>query len=219
MILDNKKAVIFDLDGSLVDSMWIWKQVDIDYLGRFGYELPEDLQSQIEGMSFRETAVYIKNRFQIEQEIEEMMDDWNDMAWDKYMHEVPLKDGVYEFLQECKKRSILLGIASSNSRELVENVLGALQVRDLFSCIITGSEAKRGKPAPDIYLEVAEQLGVCPADCLVFEDIVAGITAGKNAGMTVIAVDDLYSAHQEEEKRRMADGYITSYKELFSEEM
>ena len=214
MVLDNKKAVIFDLDGSLVDSMWIWKQVDIDYLGRFGYELPETLQSEIEGMSFRETAIYIKERFQIDDSIEEMMDDWNKMAWDKYMHEVPLKEGAYDFLQECKKRGIFLGIASSNSRELVENVLGALHIRELFTCIMTGSEAKRGKPAPDIYLEVADRLQVAPRDCLVFEDIVAGIMAGKSAGMTVYAVDDLYSAHQEEKKREMADGYICSYQEL-----
>ena len=214
MILDDKKAVIFDLDGSLVDSMWIWRQIDIDYLGRFGHKLPENLQSEIEGMSFRETALYIKERFQIDASVEEMMEDWNKMAWDKYMHEVPLKDGVYDFLLECKKRGIFLGIASSNSRELVENVLGALHIRELFTCIMTGSEAKRGKPAPDIYLEVADQLLVEPKDCLVFEDIVAGIMAGKSAGMTVYAVDDLYSAHQEEKKRELADGYIKSYQEL-----
>lgn len=214
MILDDKKAVIFDLDGSLVDSMWIWRQIDIDYLGRFGYQLPDTLQSESEGMSFRETAAYIKERFQIPDSIETMMETWNTMAWDKYMHEVPLKDGVYEFLLECKRRGIYLGIASSNSRELVENVLASLHIRELFSCIITGSEAKRGKPAPDIYLEVAERLSVNPKDCLVFEDIIAGIRAGKSAGMTVYAVDDLYSAHQEAKKRELADGYIKSYHEL-----
>ncbi|MBQ8822823.1 MAG: HAD family phosphatase [Lachnospiraceae bacterium] len=218
MVLDNKKAVIFDLDGSLVDSMWIWKQIDIDYLGRFGHSLPETLQEELEGKSFRETAIYIKERFRIEDSIEEMMDDWNQMAWDKYMHEVPLKDGADRFLEECKKRGVLLGIASSNSRELVENVLGALQIREYFSCIMTGSEVGRGKPAPDIYLEVAQKLSVNPTDCLVFEDIVAGIMAGKSAGMTVYAVEDAYSAHQEEKKRALADGFIRSYQELFSEE-
>ena len=83
MILDNKKAVIFDLDGSLVDSMWIWKQIDIDYLGRFGYVLPDTLQEELEGKSFKETAIYIKERFSIEDSIEKMMDDWNEMAWDQ----------------------------------------------------------------------------------------------------------------------------------------
>lgn len=219
MVLDNKKAVIFDLDGSLVDSMWIWRQIDIDYLGRFGHSLPDTLQEELEGKSFKETALYIKERFQIDATIEEMMDDWNEMAWDKYMHEVPLKDGADRFLSQCKARGILLGIASSNSRELVENVLGALNIRDYFSYIMTGSEAKRGKPAPDIYLEVAKNLKVNPSDCLVFEDIVAGIMAGKSAGMTVYAVEDAYSAHQEGKKRELADGYIKSYHELFSEDI
>ena len=100
MILDGKEAVIFDLDGSLVDSMWIWKQIDIDYLGKFGLSLPPTLQEEIGGMSFTETAVYIKKRFDLPCPTEEMMRDWNDMAWEKYTHDVPLKKGVFEFLQE-----------------------------------------------------------------------------------------------------------------------
>ena len=214
MILDGKEAVIFDLDGSLVDSMWIWKQIDIDYLGKFGLSLPPTLQEEIGGMSFTETAVYIKKRFDLPCPIEEMMRDWNDMAWEKYTHDVPLKKGVFEFLQECKKRKIKLGSASSNSRELVNAVLDALQVSSFFDYTMTGSEAKRGKPAPDIYLAVADELNVQPAKCLVFEDIVQGIQAGKSAGMTVIAVADEHSAHQEEQKRALSDGFICDYYEL-----
>ena len=214
MILDEKEAVIFDLDGSLVDSMWIWKQIDIDYLGRFGHELPPTLQDEIGGMSFYETAVYIKKRFDLPCELEDMMQDWNDMAREKYMNEVPLKEGVFEFLQECKKRNIKLGIASSNSRELVNGVLETLGVFDYFDYTLTGSEAKRGKPAPDIYLAVAKELSVNPENCLVFEDIVPGIMAGKSAGMTVIAVEDDHSKYQEQEKIELADGFIRNYYEL-----
>lgn len=214
MILDNMKAVIFDLDGSLVDSMWIWKQIDIDYLGRFGYDLPPTLQEEIGGMSFYETAVYIKKRFDLPCALEEMMQDWNDMAWEKYMHEVPLKKGIPEFLAECKRRGIKLGIASSNSRELVDGVLKVLQVDHYFDYTLTGSEAKKGKPAPDIYLAVAKELDVAPCNCLVFEDIIQGIMAGKNAGMTVYAVDDDHSKYQEAQKRELSDGYIYDYYEL-----
>lgn len=214
-MLQNIQAVLFDLDGSLVDSMWIWKQIDIDYLGRFGYELPETLQSEIEGMSFLETAQYMKKRFNIPQEIEEMIDDWNRMAWDKYENEVFLKPGAAEFLQECTKRGIRLGIASSNSRELVENVIQARGLQGVFGCIMTGSDNVKGKPAPDIYLRAAEGLGVEPANCLVFEDIVQGIQAGKSAGMRVCAVEDAYSVHQWEEKKRLADYYIEDYYGLF----
>lgn len=204
-------AVIFDMDGSLVDSMWMWRAIDIEYLGSFGIPLPEDLQSRIEGMSFVETARYFKEHFPIPDTLEGIMETWNRMAWDKYLHEVPLKMGITEFLRSCRERGILLGIATSNSRELVENVAKVHNLRDYFTSIITGSEVKRGKPAPDIYLEVARELGTAPSRCLVFEDIVAGILAGKNAGMRVCAVEDEYSSHDRERKKKLADYYIEDY--------
>lgn len=214
-MLQDIEAVIFDLDGSLVDSMWLWKAIDVEYLGRFGILLPEDLQSKIEGMSFMETAIYFKEHFPIPDSLEEIMNAWNKMAWDKYLHQVPLKKGVSEFLDGCRKRGILLGIATSNSRELVENVAKVHNLRDYFTSIITGSEVKRGKPAPDIYLAVARELGTAPSRCLVFEDIVAGIIAGKNAGMRVCAVEDEYSSHDRERKKKLADYYIEDYVGLF----
>jgi HAD superfamily hydrolase (TIGR01509 family) len=213
-MLQDIEAVIFDLDGSLVDSMWLWKAIDVEYLGRFGILLPEDLQSKIEGMSFMETAIYFKEHFPIPDSLEEIMNAWNKMAWDKYLHQVPLKKGVSEFLDGCRKRGILLGIATSNSRELVENVLGAHGLREYFGSIMTGSEVKKGKPSPDIYLAAARQLGAAPERCLVFEDILPGILAGKNAGMRVCAVEDEYSAAAREEKKRAADYYINDYVDL-----
>lgn len=215
-MLENKKAVIFDLDGSLVDSMWMWREIDIEYLGRFGIPLPEGLQSQIEGMSFSETAVYFKEHFPIPDSVEEMKANWNQMAWDKYMNEVPLKPGIPEFLKGCMEHGIKLGIATSNSRELVENVAKVHNLHDYFSCIMTGCDVNKGKPAPDIYLAVAKTLQVSPSECLVFEDIVPGILAGKRAGMEVCAVEDAYSVHAREEKKALADYYIEDYYNLFS---
>ena len=216
-MLDDIDAVIFDLDGSLVDSMWLWKEIDIEYLGRFGILLPEDLQTKIEGMSFRETAVYFKEHFSIPDPLEEIMDTWNKMAWDKYMYEVPLKKGIPDFLKGCRERGLLLGIATSNSRELVTNVITAHGLKDCFCCIMTGSDVERGKPSPDIYLEAARQLKTDPARCLVFEDIAAGIQAGKNAGMRVCAVEDAYSADARELKRQLADYYIEDYTGLLGQ--
>lgn len=103
-MLKNIEAVIFDLDGTLVDSMWMWKTIDIEYLARFGLEFPQDLQSSIEGMSFSETAVYFKKRFNLPDSIDQIKSDWNQMAWDKYLYEVPLKEGVREFLEYLKER-------------------------------------------------------------------------------------------------------------------
>lgn len=214
-MLKNIGAVIFDMDGSLVDSMWMWRAIDIEYLGRYGIPLPENLQSEIEGMSFGETALYFKEYFPIPDSLEEIKQTWNRMAWDKYIYEVPLKKGIPEFLNGCRTHGIRLGIATSNSRELVENVAATHQLREYFTSIVTGSDVERGKPAPDIYLEAAGQLGILPSECLVFEDIVAGIQAGKNAGMRVCAVEDAYSAHDRERKKELADYYIEDYMDLF----
>ena len=213
-MLQKIKAVLFDLDGSLVDSMWLWGDIDREYLGRFGITVPGGLQDEIEGMSFSECALYFKNRFQIPDSVEEIKAEWNRMTFDKYTHEVPLKHGAKEFIEYCRKTGIKLGIATSNSRELVENVVKVHGLSDYFEGIVTSCDVNKGKPAPDVYLEAARRCGVNPENCLVFEDIVSGILAGKAAGMKVCAVEDESSRHQEEEKRRLADYYITNYFEI-----
>ncbi len=211
------KAAIFDLDGSMVDSMWLWRSIDIEYLGRFGIPLPEQLQADIEGMSFSETAAYFKKRFALSDDLEQIKADWNRMAFEKYEREVPLKKGVQELLDYCKAHHILLGIATSNSRKLVETVVRAHHLEDYFDCIMTACEVQKGKPAPDIYLAVADALQVNPADCLVFEDIVPGIQAGLRAGMRVCAVYDQYSDKQDEAKKELADYYTYEFKELIAD--
>lgn len=213
-MLKDIEAVLFDLDGSLVDSMGIWKEIDIAYLGRYNIPLPEGLQGEIEGMSFSETACYFKEKFRLSEDVEQIKKDWNDMAWDKYTHQVPLKDGAREFVEYCRENGIRLGIATSNSRLLVENVMGVHGILDFFDTIVTGCDVKKGKPAPDVYLEAARQCKVMPKRCLVFEDIVPGIMAGKAAGMKVCAVADEYSRHQEKEKRELSDYFITDYLDI-----
>lgn len=210
----NIEAVLFDLDGTLVDSMWMWHDIDVEYLARFGIPLPENLQADIEGMSFSETAVYFKEHFAIPDSLEQMKKDWTEMAWNKYLHEVPLKKGAKDFIISCHSKGIRLGIATSNARELVEAVLDALQVRPYFTCIVTGCDVKKGKPSPDVYLEAARQCHADPVNCLVFEDIVAGIQAGKAANMKVCAVEDRYSLHQTDDKKLLADYYIRDYSEV-----
>ncbi len=213
-MLDNIHAVIFDLDGTLVDSMWLWKQIDIDYFAKFNIVLPDTLQSEIEGMSFTETAHYIKNKFRFPDTIEQMKNTWNEMALHKYRYEVPFKEGIPKFLSYCKKNNIKLAIATSNSRELVDAVGEALDFDMYFDCIMTACEVERGKPSPDIYLAVSKKLNITPNECLVFEDIVPGIMAGLNAGMKVCAVEDDYSKKQKEEKMRLADYYIKDYNDI-----
>ncbi len=215
-MLQNIEAVIFDLDGTLVDSMHIWREVDIEYLGRHGIKLPKDLQSIIEGMSFTETACYFKERFQLQDSVESIKNDWNEMTKYKYENEIPLKNGVKEFLSFCKKRGLKLGIASSNSIELISSILAAHNISQYFSIIKSACEVGKGKPAPDIYLRVAEELNIEPHKCLVFEDIIPGIMAGKSAGMAVCAIEDAYSVDQREEKIKLADYFIEDYFQIVS---
>lgn len=212
--LENKKAMLFDLDGTLVDSMWMWEAIDIEFLGAYGYECPDDIQRAIEGMSFSETAVYFKERFDLPLSLDEIKAVWTRMSIDKYRHEVPLKPGVLEVLKYCKENGIRTGIGTSNGSEIVDAVLTSLKVKEYFDAVVTACEVAHGKPEPDIYLEVAKRLGVQPEKCLVFEDIPAGIMAGKAAGMPVIAVEDDFSADLMDEKRELADAVISDYREL-----
>lgn len=214
MRLDGKKAIIFDLDGTLIDSMWMWKAIDIEYLGRYGLPCPAELQKEIEGMSFSETAVYFKEHFRIPDSLEEIKQAWVEMSIEKYRSEVPLKPGAREFLEHITSRGIKAGIATSNGWAMVDAVLDSLDIRKYFQVIATACEVAAGKPAPDVYLYVAERLGERLEDCAVFEDVPAGILAGKRAGMTVFAVEDEFSEEMREEKRALADDYITDYFEL-----
>lgn len=220
-MLEQIKAVLFDLDGTLVDSMWIWKDVDIEFLRERNLALPKDLeafQDQLEGMGFTETAVFFQEKFRLTESVEEIKDTWVKMAEEKYAREIPLKPGAAEFVEELKRRNIKLGICSSNSRELIQTVLKAHGMENSFDCITTCCDVLKSKPEPDVYLKTAQMLSVEPADCLVFEDVPMGILAGKRAGMQVCAVDDNFSKKQEKEKRALADWYIRDYREILERE-
>lgn len=213
-MLKNIKAVLFDLDGTLVDSMWVWKQIDIDYLSSKQIVMPEGLQRAIEGMSMLETAIYFQERFGITDDKMTMMQTWNQMAMETYKKRVPYKTGARQFLSYLKEHNIKTGIATSNSRELLQTVTKALAMEPYIDCFLTANEVAHGKPHPDIYLEVAHRLKVSPDECLVFEDIIPGIQAGQAAGMHVCAVYDDYSRDITEEKRALADYYIEDYTEI-----
>ncbi len=212
---ENIKAIIFDLDGTLVDSMWIWKQVDIDFLEKRGHELPENLQKDIEGMSFTETAEYFTERFKLKESIDEIKAEWNEMASRFYAEEIKLKENVHLIIEYATKHQIKLGIGTSNSRELLMTVLEANGISGAFQSIRTSCEVPAGKPSPDIFLKVAEDLEVHPSECMVFEDTHAGVLAGKRAGMKTVAIYDELSEPYAEAIKQDADFYIYSYNELF----
>ena len=213
-MLNDIKAAIFDLDGTLVDSMWVWAQIDIDYLKQKGYSMPENLRSEIVHLSFSQTAIYFKEKFNLDDSIEKISKDWHDMAFNHYSNNVKLKLGVKDFLNNLKSLKIKIALATSNSIPLLEACLKHNGIYDYFDSITTTDEVSNGKDCPDVYLLAANKLGINPKDCLVFEDILPAIQSAKAANMKVIAVEDNECMDSKEDLIKYADKYIHSFVEL-----
>ena len=213
-MLDNIKGAIFDLDGTLVDSMWVWAQIDIDYLKMKGHSAPPDLKDNIGHLSFSQTAAYFKERFKINDSIDTILTDWHNMAFNHYSNNVKLKAGVREFLKKLKDRKVKIALATSNSVPLLEACLKNNEIYDYFDSITTTDEVSRGKDYPDVYLLAASKINVTPENCLVFEDILPAVKGAKSANMKVIAVKDDDSLDSKELLTKYADKYIESFNEL-----
>lgn len=213
-MLERIKAVLFDLDGTLVDSMWMWEDIDLEFLSGRGIPMPKNLKYEIEGISFAQTADYFIERFHLPDTPQELMGIWTGMAYQKYCNEVPLKPGAKEFLDYLKKEGIKIGICTSNSYDLTRACLDAHQILADIDYILTSNEVPNGKPAPDIYRMAAEHFGVPCEACLVFEDVPTGMLAAIRAGMKVCCMEDEFSSEIADRKRELSDYYITSYEQV-----
>lgn len=210
-IFDNIHAVIFDLDGTLVDSMGMWHKIDEIYLKKKGMETPNDLTKIVEGMSFTETATYFKKRFALEDTVESIKAEWTEMMYDVYVNEAALKPCALEFIKILKEKKLKLGVGTSNSRQLAEGVLSARGIDSFLDTLCTSCEVKRGKPYPDVFLKAAENMKVSPEKCIVFEDTHAGILAAKRAGMKAIAVHEETSVAFKASIEKDADMYTDGF--------
>ena len=213
-MFDKYDGIIFDLDGTLIDSMWIWRAIDIDFLGRRDIELPDDLQKAIEGMSFTETAQYVKDRFSLNESLDEIKNEWHDLAYDYYKNKIKLKENVKQLLEKLKGEGKIIGIGTSNSRILVELVIKSCGIEKYFDTVITSCDVNKGKPSPDVFLKVAEMLNIEPEKCLVFEDTYAGVLAANNANMDCFAIYDEIASESEEKIIKTATRYLQSYDEI-----
>ena len=193
--MNEIKAIIFDLDGTLIDSMYVWHKIDIDFLAERGLKVPPDYEQAIKTMHFETAAEYTIARFGFKETPQEIMSIWLNMALNEYAHNVRLKDNAEELLKRLKTLSVKIGIATSSKPILAEPV---------------GVDKRH----PDIYLLTAKKLGVKPEECIVFEDIIDGINGAKLAGMKTIAVYDEGSADDVEVLKSIADKYIYSFTEL-----
>lgn len=210
----DMKAAIFDLDGTLIDSMWVWEQIDKDYLESIGHPVPPNLKDDITHLSLSQTAVYFKKRFNIKDSIDSIISTWSNMAYYQYANNIHLKKGAFEFLSHLKASNIKIGLATSNSIDLLTAVLKNNEIYDFFDTITVSDEVKVGKDNPDIYLLSAKKLGVSPSECIVFEDIPAAVSGAKKANMKVVAILDEYEKNSHPLLKEMADRYIYDYFEL-----
>lgn len=208
------QAAIFDMDGTLIDSMWVWEKIDIEYLKKRNIPIPKKLNSSIAHLTFEESAKYFKDTFNLEDNVKTIMDEWNNMAYHEYTHNVKLKDGALDFLTALKNNGIKLGLATSNSNLLLKIALKNNGIFHLFDCITTSDEVNKSKEFPDIYLLCAKKLSTSPKHCIVFEDILPAVIGAKSAGMKVVGVHDIYASDQKKEIIKNADFYIFKYNEL-----
>ncbi len=209
------KAVIFDLDGTLIDSMGVWADVDVEFLEKRNITPPKNIFADIDsGNSFEEVAKYFKNRFDLPQSIEEIMQEWVDMVTAHYEKHIPLKDGVRELLQYLHKQEVKLAVGTSNTKELTRRVLKSNDIYDFFDVIITGCQTERGKPYPDVFLKVSQKLGIPEKSCLVIEDVLVGVQAAKAANMRVFVIEDIHSREHKNVMQHEANFFASNFAKI-----
>lgn len=213
-MLTNVQAAIFDLDGTLIDSMWIWEQIDIDYLSSKNLDVPSNLKDEINHLSFKQTALYFKKTFNLEDEIDTIMNTWSNMAYNHYSKNIKLKPGVIEFFNILKSKNIKIGLATSNSTLLLTAALKSTKIYDYFNAITITDEVNKDKSNPDIYLLAAQKLQTPPENCIVFEDIIEAVSGAKKANMKVIGVYDKAASYQKERMLKNCDHYIYDFNDL-----
>ena len=206
------KVAIFDLDGTLLDSMGVWDQVDIDFLGKRGIEVPPDYMIKVSSMQFQQIAEYTIARFGLKDTPEELMQEWDDMARVAYSTTVEAKPGALDYLRDLKSAGAKMGVATSLPPQLREPALRHVGMLDMFDDIVSVDDANDvGKDQPDVYLLTAERLGTKPADCTVFEDLLVGIKSAKSVGMKVWAMHDDSSDADWPEICDIADGVLFDF--------
>src|SRR4051794_17118547 len=183
-------AVIFDLDGVLADSEPWWNQIDAKLLAEHGVSYRGEYHLNVLGVSYRLAVEFYKNTFQVSASVDELMRRRGEIATDFFANRVDLFPSAKMTLEQLRDMKLPLAVATSSVSASARPLLDRTGIRSLFSVVVTGDEVHQGKPHPDIYVRAAKKLGIPPETCLVIEDSLAGMAAGKAANMRVAAIPD-----------------------------
>ena len=205
------KAAIFDLDGTLLDSMAMWQNVCDEYLEQNGLGSQGKLSEEFRTMSLDRSSQYIKEVFKLEKSAQQIFDEIIDMVEDKYTSTLPLKEGAYDFVKGLFESGTKICIASASMRHLVERAMKRTGLSEFASGIFTCSEAGAPKTEPAVFLQAMEFLGTKPEETWVFEDSLLAIQTAKNIGCKVCAVYDDSNADTTEPIKALADVYLKTF--------
>lgn len=201
-------GAIFDLDGTILDSIPIWEQAAEVFLHSMGIEAEKGLGKTMFTMSMQQGAAFLKERYLSEWEVEAIIAGINRTIEDFYFQQVPLKEGAGGFLKAMKEAGIKMVAATSSDRRVVEGALKRLKIMDCFARIFTCTEIGAGKDQPDIYLTAAAYMGTRPEETWVFEDALYALETAKKAGFRTVGVFDPFSAGDQEKIKEISDLYL-----------
>lgn len=210
----NAKGAIFDLDGTLLDSMQMWMEIDVRFLKEHGISATEDYSQTVKTLGYRSAAEYTISRYHLDLSVDQVIARWSKMADEEYATRIRLKDGAEDYIRSLHRNGRKLAVATALTLQSVEFALSKNGVLDLFESITMLHEVSRGKGFPDIYLLAAERLSLKPCECVVYEDILEGISGAKAGGFRVCGVYDDSSALDWQKIQSVADHAIISWHEL-----
>jgi beta-phosphoglucomutase-like phosphatase (HAD superfamily) len=206
------KGAIFDLDGTLLDSMGVWDQVDADFLQARGFAVPDDYGAKVAAMEFRQIAEYTIHRFQLDDTPEALMAEWNSRAAHAYGTVVETKPHAVEYLRYLKTTGARLAVATSLPPALRGPAMEHTGIAPYFDVVCDVEEAGgAGKTSPDVYRLAVSRMGVEAESCTVFEDLLTGMKAAKSIGMRVWAMHDDSSDREWPAISDVADGVLFDF--------
>jgi HAD superfamily hydrolase (TIGR01509 family) len=206
------KSVIFDLDGTILDSMPVWHQADRIFLSENGIDAPADISETVKKLSIEEASAYFIQRFNLKHSHQYIINRIEQIVKEEYEFHIPLKPYTNEFLNFLDNAGIPYCIATSTYLSLAYSALNRLEIYDRFKFILTCSEIGEGKTSPLIYQKSAEMLGTLPHETAVFEDSLHCIETAANAGFYTVGVYDASSDMDSDKIKSLSSAYISTFK-------